>query len=1571
MQKRMKKLTRGMALWLVMVLVFSCFAVPESVAAGYTYKNGVRTGSATGYGGPLMLEVTVDGGKITGIVVGANNETPDKLASAKAVIGAILTAQNPDVDTVSGATQSSKAIISAVEKALQDAYESIFDSGYGTKKFPFVIDDEDQLADFRDSVNDGEAYAGQYITLNSDIDISEDDWIPIDGFAGNFDGKGHEITGLTIGSSETAANRANAGLFGSLTATAVVKNLGLTEVAIYASSGVSTYAGGLAARTAGGTATGGTVIDNCYVEGEMIYSETTAGTISFAGGLVASLGAYTSVSNCWTDISVEGKAGGTMSAYAGGLTSLTGNNIVVTNCYTLGDVSATSRNKSNGVIAGGLFGMQSGKSYNCYSLSEVTADNIDADDAYQKTTYSPVGVLAGQVTGSGMMHTMYYSADAVLTVNGAVYDPVAAGRGANNTDPENVSVLDAAYMVSARLVTELNKGLKSAEQYITLPQGVPLYTWELSGHKVTLSDEIYVNDEIDGSIFAGGEGTAEDPFVIETEEQLRAFAGSLNEAINYAGRYLRLAKDVDVSGADWNPVGQGEYAFCGTFDGGGYEIQGLRYGSAEAAKDATDDVYVALFGVIGQNGLVKNLGLTDVGLYTTGEYSVNTAAIAGYLENGGIDNCYATGRITGKTTVRGNNFVGGLVGNQYKGYIINSWADVDVRSEAVGQYLSEAGGLVSLNNRGLIANCYTLGNASGDAVRAAEGMAYVSNLVACQAGTMVNCYVLGDAVSDSYSRFLGAISGMTTGIGKGYLSYYNKEATQKIDGIVPDPFVAVGTTVSMTEDGVVSSGFNYRLAGYTLAEMKSSDFAAVLNGNFAAFPVDLSQWLPAGATLKTWAYDGTEELVVLTDTDAEINYVPVIIEEEEDSAYKAGTYYGRAYGDNEIIVRVTVSEEEITAIDVTSHNEGQDFDPAAVITAILAAQSTSIDYDTTDNSLAALVNAIDTALEKAVLGDTTGYGKVNSAIFARGTGKEADPYRIATAQQLVAFAASINTDENYQDAYVVLTADISLKGIDWLPSGSNQAYPFSGTFDGGGHTISDMTVGSESDPADYQYVGLFGYANNATIRNVNLTNVSIHNYYTGDGRAYTGVIAGAVEVSTYIDSCSTQGALTVRADKQCYAGGLVSFTSGTDGAESYVSNCRTDVDITSVSDTSWVYAGGISGLVNRSYIVNCYTFGDVTGDSTVNVNRAAVGGIAGFQAGYVRNCYAMGDMKTVLSSTDVGGYAGRHTGIATTYYAYYNTDAAHYSGNTLLNPTPDVGVYVPASGTGLVTAEKVEGRTSVDMKSGEFAALLNQNLTDTQVAGVMPDGIDLKSWIYDRTLDLVVLEEDSDDSNDSGGKKSGGKKSGGTISDDTAAGDSPSDDTTSGGTAQDKISAVTDIANHWARDAIQWVYAQGLFSGTSDTTFSPNASMTRAMLVTVLYRLAGEPESGENYFTDVEDGKWYTDAVAWAAGSGIIQGVGEGLFATEGKISREQLAVMLYRYAESKGLTTAASGDLSRFRDNDKVSDWAEDAMKWAVSAGIMSGRDNGVLDPGGEATRAEAAAILKNFVAILTAHVQ
>ena len=173
----------------------------------------------------------------------------------------------------------------------------------------------------------------------------------------------------------------------------------------------------------------------------------------------------------------------------------------------------------------------------------------------------------------------------------------------------------------------------------------------------------------------------------------------------------------------------------------------------------------------------------------------------------------------------------------------------------------------------------------------------------------------------------------------------------------------------------------------------------------------------------------------------------------------------------------------------------------------------------------------------------------------------------------------------------------------------------------------------------------------------------------------------------------------------------------------------------------------------------------------------------------------------------------------------------------------------------------------------------------------------------------------------------------------------------------------TDVSEkEWYYDAVQYATQNGLMNGIGDGKFDPEGSMTRAMLVTVLWRYEGEPAEGENTFTDVPNGTWYTDAVAWAAEKGIVGGVGDGKFDPEGSITREQMATILFRYAQKKNIDTSKRGELSGFADSGKVSSWAKDAVQWTVAEKIINGSD-GKLLPQGNATRAQVSAILMRFL--------
>ena len=175
----------------------------------------------------------------------------------------------------------------------------------------------------------------------------------------------------------------------------------------------------------------------------------------------------------------------------------------------------------------------------------------------------------------------------------------------------------------------------------------------------------------------------------------------------------------------------------------------------------------------------------------------------------------------------------------------------------------------------------------------------------------------------------------------------------------------------------------------------------------------------------------------------------------------------------------------------------------------------------------------------------------------------------------------------------------------------------------------------------------------------------------------------------------------------------------------------------------------------------------------------------------------------------------------------------------------------------------------------------------------------------------------------------------------------------------------TDVSEKdWFYGDVMFVYENGLMLGTSKTLFSPHGTATRGMMATILWRMEGSPApKGKNSFTDVEAGKWYADAITWTAENGIFAGYGKDKFGPDDPITREQLAAIFYRYADYKGYDLTVKGNLDKFKDADKITDYAKTAMQWAVGSGLVKGKSGNLLDSQGTATRAEIAAMLHRFI--------
>ena len=179
------------------------------------------------------------------------------------------------------------------------------------------------------------------------------------------------------------------------------------------------------------------------------------------------------------------------------------------------------------------------------------------------------------------------------------------------------------------------------------------------------------------------------------------------------------------------------------------------------------------------------------------------------------------------------------------------------------------------------------------------------------------------------------------------------------------------------------------------------------------------------------------------------------------------------------------------------------------------------------------------------------------------------------------------------------------------------------------------------------------------------------------------------------------------------------------------------------------------------------------------------------------------------------------------------------------------------------------------------------------------------------------------------------------------------------------VNPFTDVSEKdWFYNDAMFVYKNGLMLGTSKTLFSPHGTVTRGMMATILWRMEGSlAPKGENSFTDVEAGMWYTDAITWTAENGIFAGYSKDKFGPDDPVTREQLTAIFYRYADYKGYKLTVTENLDKFEDADKITDYAKMVMQWAVGNGLIKGKSENLLDPQGTATRAEIAAMLHRFV--------
>jgi len=565
---------------------------------------------------------------------------------------------------------------------------------------------------------------------------------------------------------------------------------------------------------------------------------------------------------------------------------------------------------------------------------------------------------------------------------------------------------------------------------------------------------------------------------------------------------------------------------------------------------------------------------------------------------------------------------------------------------------------------------------------------------------------------------------------------------------------------------------------------------------------------------------------------------------------------------------------------------------------------------------------------------------------------------------------------------------------------------FDGTFDGQGHTvynlyIYNLTSWGESAARNR---GLFGVTAEAAV----IENVTVENGFLRAARGVgaivgkTGSLTGSYNNSrtghgTLIENCHNVNTTIITTDSKgvggisgsfwnypimryCSNSGAISATGaypagGMAGeSEGTIEYCVNTGTISSATNN----AGGIVGSnkMTISAINSCYNTGTITG--------GYAGGIAGYQVGTSTSCYSIGSVSGTVAAKAAGAIFGEFSSTGTNNNLYYLTDSCAS------------GIGKTTTGSADTAAKTADELKTVTTGESDILTLLGDAFIADFADANINNGYPILSWqentvvpptsdvstvtvtTYPKRADVTVKDSEGTviAANEDGtydladgtytytATMSGYKDTTGSFTVENGA---PVDLETITLTADVDLSKFTDVnTSLWYKNAVEYSVANNLFTGTSATTWEPDTALSRAMFVTVLGKYSGV--SNTDYatceFDDVADGLWYTGYVQWAYDEGLVVGTGGGNFSPNASITRQEMAVIFYKYVAETGADMTLDGTkYSAFSDKDTTDSWAVTALTWATGKGIINGSDDGKLMPKETATRAQAAQIFMRII--------
>lgn len=1419
-----------------------------------------------------------------------------------------------------------------------------FFDGEGSMAEPYLIKTPENLLKLAELVNgrrDDFNNKDIYYKLANHIDLSEygkgkefnngKGWIPIgyDGkkdvgyddtnyqFKGNFDGNGKTITGLYINNpydSDNDQSYAYTGLFGRVSMSSMidhfsVKNLKLEDVDITGGSNTGGLAGQIGGEVSGILVTG-------TVEGR-----NSVGGIT---GYCAS-----NLKNSYSAGSVTGTSG------VGGIAG-TANSTVV-NTYSTGSVIGDE-------YVGGIAGVVNG--WVVYNA---------ALNPFVKGTGN-VGRIVGIKGGSAIV-----SGNIAFAGIPGEWEDIGGRDGLSKTTDE----IKEEFLFANLFYNDYAVG--SSDQWNYPAGGLPTLK-NLDG----IQDST-LPKHITGKYF-DGEGTEEAPYLIKTAGDLAQLAELVNGG-NYQHKYTyyRLTDNIDLSGYDaddtdfnegtgWLPIGYNynyyKYSFMGHFDGNGKTITGLYINNPYVDESDSGYYHTGLFGDI-EYGTVKNLTIVNADI----DGGDNTGGFAGKVGSGAeVSDIYVTG------SVEGRDKVGGIVGyndgtleySRYEGSVAGNGAVGGVAG-MLGYFFEPYGGKVkNSSSAGTVGGVNKVGGVAGDVYGNVESSFSTSPVsgTGYYVGGVAGCLEGGSAaVKNSYST--GSVTGQTFvgGVAGEVGSGCNLENSYSTGSVNGSNYVGgVAGLVSSNDEnkGTIknSAALNSEVTSTYHDDPKAGRVAGFNSGTLAdntAFA-----YIPG-----TWSNKGADKLDGEDKTAAAIKAEGFFegLFEEDNAGWKfeAGKLpiLGNSNGTGimpgqsaEMPPHIDDSGAPpvITYIDVktppavTAYTVGDALDLTGLVITLFKSDSSKEDVAfadfgsngiTTDPADGAVLTASDTTV--AITHTDSGkYATqaitVTSGVPGTVTGIVVSPSRTEVQRgSWQSFTAIVYGTGNFDDT------------VTWSVIG--ETHFGTGVIDQ--ITRGDLMVAAEETAATLTVIATSNFDPSITgTATVTVTDAPVAKYLltvtngTGSGEytenAIVLITAGTTPAGKVFDKWTTS-------DGGSFADENAATTAFT------MPGHAVTVEATYKNDPGNPQPAKYTVTVNGSY-ASTTGAGSYEAGTTVNI-------YAGSRSKYTFDGWTSGDVTIADADSKNASFIMPANAVTVTANWSYSGGGSESSGGS--KKQADAVISSKAADFDKNPEGTGNRDVTVTLEKG------SHTLSDVTLNGKAL----VKGRDYTVSGGTVTFKKSYLDSLDAGEH---------TFTFDMSGGKDPvltitvTDEETSDGESAVPSENAPDFDDvndrDWFADSVRWAYENGLMKGVSETDFDPHATATRGMIVAILHRLEGSPAvNAANPFADTAAG-YYTNAAIWASENNLAGGYGNGRFGPEDSVTREQLAVILMNYARLKGYDVSGTADLSRFSDSGSVSGWAKEALAWANAAGLINGKGGGILDPGGNTTRAELASILRRF---------